>query len=216
MKQWNEIWISYQQFGVCNQRLLLECSQKDPNSNNEGVCKCRSHAVGLALMANQQSETTRHLHSFLTFQYYEDQLENNHGEIRRHDGRYVHKKKCVLSASFPFVLKDLPLINPCDFYMPMIGLCHAECQRNATCKSVAAAEKDRAREQVEKDFYQRMINRTVHSVYDNRCVCNRGQSCRKQTNVTFGGATSFLEEASSCYWKGGVILAILQIILLSF
>lgn len=59
--------------------------------------------------------------------------------------------------------------------------------------------------QANTDVYVRLVNQTVHDVYDHRCLCQPGMTCVKETNVTFGGATRVMEGTG---WKAGIVLVV--------
>lgn len=119
----------------------------------------------------------------------------------------------VFSESFDFLfIKD-----PCDFFLPMIGLCRADCVVNASCRSVTEQEKEAMRMRSKNwDFYERIINYTLHEVYHQKCVCDTGKICRKIANETYGGATTVKFMLSSDRYQFFFVFIIMAGIILKY
>ncbi|CAL8125095.1 unnamed protein product [Orchesella dallaii] len=129
MEEWNSVWINFESKAVCNQRLLLECFS--------GKCRCRQSSVGRYAMYGSEKDPMS-MKTYISRHYYTNYTLVLDEELRNWEvgHQYKYGDKCMLGVVRDGKEddgKNYP--NSCDFFLPMIGMCRAECVENATCIS---------------------------------------------------------------------------------
>ncbi|ODM97159.1 hypothetical protein Ocin01_09525 [Orchesella cincta] len=206
MEEWNKIWIQFETKAVCNQRLMLECE--------DGKCRCRQSSVGRYSMYDNENDPAEFKNKYISRHYYpnktlvRDQVRQN-WDAGHH---YKYGDRCVLTVHLDGKGDDGSHVpNSCDFFLPMIGVCRADCVENATCISADENVKKSVESKAEgKSLSERIRNHKKHFSIHNRCHCPKNTICHE--------VDPFEKTTAALYkpWKMGVMLGVAWTIILPF